>query len=343
MESTKKQHYYAAVHRDNNVRKGSSSGGAFTAITDSWFEEYSSRAVVYGCVMDENMKVVHCRAENTQQRDAMRGSKYVESDMSGVMRQVRDDLEKGLHVAFSGTPCQIAGLQSYLHMKGLFDESHLLTIEVICHGVGSVRFFQDYLLDWEKRLGKTVKKCNFRGKCRLGKKTQMVLYFTDGTVYESPSVRYDGFYSAYYGNMILRPSCYQCRYAQQTRFADVTIADYCDLEGQSVDSYSLIIANSVSGVKIVQAALKQMNYKHICADMIHQLHMNAPSQKPEGYDRFWEAYRSGGYNGAQQFLGNCTLKGKVRCGLAHAAYWLHADEIAKYLRIILRRMREKKR
>lgn len=343
MESTNKQHYYAAVHRDGNVWKASSSGGAFTAITDSWFEEYGPRAAVYGCVMDENMKAVHCRAENRQQRDAMRGSKYVGSDMSGVIRMVGDDLEKGLYVAFSGTPCQIAGLQSYLRMKGLLDESHLLTIEVICHGVGSVRFFQDYLSDWEKRFGKTVRKCSFRGKCRPGKSQQMLLQFDGGYVYESPSVSNDGFYSAYTKNLILRPACFQCRYAQQHRFADISIADMWGEQTAYMNTRSLIISNTAEGRIWVERALETMDYDEITIDRVHQPNMKAPSQKPENYDQFWEAYRTGGYNGAQRFLGNRTLKGKVRCGLAHAAYWLHADEAAKHLRIVLRRMREKKR
>ena len=146
-----KQKYYVAIHNSNDIWKRSSSGGAFTAITDAWFEKYNESAVVYGCVFDENLNAVHIRTTTKVKRDRMCGSKYIQSNIAGIFKDVENDLNNGLYVCFSGTPCQIAGLKKYLECKKVEQKEYLLTIEVICHGVGSIKFFKDYIKDLEKK------------------------------------------------------------------------------------------------------------------------------------------------------------------------------------------------
>ena len=56
----------------------------------------------------------HQRAQTLDQRDKFRGSKYVQSNLNETFDNIARDLQNGLIVLFSGTPCQCAGLRNYL-------------------------------------------------------------------------------------------------------------------------------------------------------------------------------------------------------------------------------------
>jgi len=141
--------YYTADHTDNDVIKKSSSGGAFTAITDGWFDTHRGNAVVYGAAWAENLQVKHIRATGKAGRDLMRGSKYIKSSMAGVYSQVAEDISAGRAVLFSGTPCQISAEKNYLEKRNL-PLAGLLTVEVLCRGTGDTGYFSDYIKELEK-------------------------------------------------------------------------------------------------------------------------------------------------------------------------------------------------
>lgn len=102
---------YAARHKDMHEVETSRSGAAFIAISDYVLE---NGGVVYGAGYANHFRVVHKRATTKEERDEFKGSKYVQSDLDHVFRQVKKDLKDGLTVLFSGTPCQTAGLNSYI-------------------------------------------------------------------------------------------------------------------------------------------------------------------------------------------------------------------------------------
>lgn len=335
------QQFYAACHVDAAVVKASSSGGAFTAITDQWFSQYGKLAVVYGCAFDENLTAKHIRAETLEERNRMRGSKYIGSDMSGVFRMVERDLCCGKYALFSGTPCQIGGLKAFLKTKGMPCGDQLLTVEVVCHGVGSVRFFQDYLRTQERKYkGKTVS-CSFRAKSRLGKKQDMYIRFDNGKKYNAASTKFDWFYSAYLRNLILRPSCYKCKYASRQRVADISIADCWGNTYDDLADRSVIVINTEKGAKWLGLARRDMAMKAISWEQIHQPHMLAPCKKPEDYDQFWKCYQEKGYLATQKFLGNHTIKGYLRSWAVEVLYRLHMIELIKVTRYYAKRAMRK--
>lgn len=326
------QRFFAACHRKDSVWKNSSSGGAFTALTDQWLSCHGEKAVIYGCAWEEDLQVRHIRATDGAGRDAMRGSKYVGSQLGDAYRLAAEDICSGNYVAFSGTPCQIAGLKSYLRAKGVAPADQLLTIEVICHGVASDKFFRDYISYLESRYGGKAVACNFRSKSRPGKIQDMSVTFDNGKVYQAASTKFDWFYSAYNSrNLILRPSCYQCRYACPEREADVTLGDHWgDQSGGK--ARSLIIANTAQGLQWVQLLGKDMALEKISANQVHQDRLHSPCKKPASYDRFWEIYRQEGYLAAQRFLGNNTPKGKVKNLVADMTVRLGLDQAVKKLK-----------
>lgn len=326
------QRFFATLHVQEKIVKDSSSGGAFTALTDAWFNRYGAQAVVYGCMMDESLKAKHIRATNAEERNRMRGSKYIGSDVSGIFRLVKADLEQGKFVVFSGTPCQIAGLKSFLSWVKCPCEEQLLTIEVICHGVASVEFFRDYIRHLEMRYKGNAVKCKFRAKNDPGKKQDMEVIFDNGKVYRATSTNYDWFYSVYLKDIILRPSCYKCNYCKQMRFADISLADHWgDARGELL-SRSLVVINNDRGKVWMDYAAESVKTEEITKEQINQPHMNAPCTEPSEREAFWKCYRENGYLAAQRHIGNNTAKGKV----LYFAVWL-IDKM--HLRLAAKKMK----
>lgn len=116
----------------------SQSGGAFTVFSDAILK---NNGVVYGAYLDKenDFTVYHKRADNFEERNLLRGSKYVQSDIRQTFRQVAEDLNSGKKVLFSGTPCQSDGLLSYIEAKHISAEN-LYTMDLICHGFRHLMF-----------------------------------------------------------------------------------------------------------------------------------------------------------------------------------------------------------
>ncbi len=153
---------YAARHKDINEVETSRSGAAFIAISDYILE---NGGVVYGAGYADHFRVVHKRAATKEERDEFKGSKYVQSNLVGVFRQVRKDLKDGLTVLFSGTPCQTSGLASYIGSKL---RKNLYLVDIVCHGVPGPFVWRDYLAYIEKKHGDKVCYVNFRDKQEFG-------------------------------------------------------------------------------------------------------------------------------------------------------------------------------
>lgn len=153
---------YGARHNDMSEVETSRSGAAFIAISDYILE---LGGVVYGAGYTDHFRVVHKRATTRDERNEFKGSKYVQSDMNEIFRQVKQDLKDGLVVLFSGTPCQTSGLNAYVGKKL---RNNLYLIDIVCHGVPSPYIWRDYLAYLEKKQGAAICWVNFRDKQMYG-------------------------------------------------------------------------------------------------------------------------------------------------------------------------------
>lgn len=132
---------YGLKHKDNTVLENSTSGGAFTAIVETLYSMHPD-LVVYGAVLEKregSFIAVHKRASNIKEINQFRGSKYIQSDLERVYQQIHADLTSGLHVLFTGTPCQIAGV--YRRFQKYSELKQLLLVDIICHAVPSPLMF----------------------------------------------------------------------------------------------------------------------------------------------------------------------------------------------------------
>ncbi|WP_282804373.1 Coenzyme F420 hydrogenase/dehydrogenase, beta subunit C-terminal domain [Clostridium tetani] len=186
----------------------STSGGAFTAISD---EILRQGGVVYGADYDHEFRVMHKRAENEEQRNRMRVSKYVQSNLGDIFQQVKADLTNQKIVLFTGTPCQIAGLRGFIGDSPLVKNLYLC--DLICYGIPSPLIWDDYKNILEKEYGGKLVNVKFRSKL-IGwsrkKSNESFLFKTSN----SESFHHDGrFYQLFFGKKtIIRPSCGECPY-----------------------------------------------------------------------------------------------------------------------------------
>ena len=210
---------YAARHIEKDVYATSTSGGVFTALAE-WVLERDG--YVYGCVYDEDMRPIHIEANNIEKVASMRGSKYVQSDVGSIYQRVKQRLNEGKRVLFTGAPCQVAGLYAYL---GNMDRERLLTVDIVCHGIPSPLVFQKYMDYLGDKYHKKVNRFQFRNKMHGWERPTIVVGFEDGSAKHWSIVK-DLYYEAFGHSLLQRPSCFQCKYATGNRVGDITIGDF---------------------------------------------------------------------------------------------------------------------
>lgn len=298
----------AAKHTSNDVRMSSSSGGAFTAISDVVLQR---SGIVYGAIYDNEIRVIHSRAMTQSQRDAMKVSKYVQSDLGNTFQCVRNDLVAGKEVLFSGTPCQVEGLKHYLGGE----YPNLLTVDIICYGVPSPKMFAEHIKQIQQKRHNRVAQYSCRAKCLGWHKHIEQAVFSNGRVeYGTPLLQQHK--CLFHSGMILRPSCYQCQFSNLYRPADLTLGDFWGIETCMPDyddniGVSLILANSDRGKEMLSEIQQKMNWR--ASDTTgRQPHLQHPAKKPEGRERFWQEYEQRGYRYVARKYGENNLKRYIK-------------------------------
>lgn len=201
---------------DKSVHLQSSSGGIFALLAQ---ETLKINGVVYGAAFAPDKLVSHIRIDAIKELPLLQGSKYLQSRMGNVYSEVKSDLEQKKQVLFSGTPCQIAGLKSYLG----HDHPLLLCTEIICHGVPSDEVFLKYLKDhWPSQ---KVRCISFRSKTEGSLDNRIVFEFEDGSRIEENYLE-NSFIKGFLKNYYTRLSCYHCQFKTAYSQADITLGDF---------------------------------------------------------------------------------------------------------------------
>lgn len=285
----KNEIWYAVKHRNNNIRLNSRSGGVFTAVSD-YVLEVGGR--IYGCKITDGFLASHSWADTKEERDAFRGSKYIQSDMGNTFRNISEDLKNGKLVLFSGTPCQVAAIRRYVTIACEDYLENLILLDIVCHGVPSPKIWQSYLKWIEEKKRKKISSVNFRNKKDFGWADHVEsIYFSDGSVFHSTYFRY-----LFYRHLILRPACYQCPYKGKY-YSDITIADCWGIE-KSEDQFdddqgvSLVILNSKVGKAVFEKIGNDLEMIECDSqDMLQEL-LCRPCNRPDEREKFWKDYNS---------------------------------------------------
>lgn len=246
---------YFYITNDEKDLLEASSGGAFGDIIASFYEE--GNTIVYGCIFDENMKAVHVGYENKEDMIKFKKSKYVQSSLNNTFCEVEKNLKKGRKVLFSGTPCQVSGLKSFLDKE--YD--NLLCVDIICHGVPSQKLLDYYIKIQEKKYNSRMISINFREKVlekngHWNSRNIKMRFENNQSVIKT--VKQCSYLFGFYNRLFYRPSCYSCNFSKIERDSDITIADCWGFEKINDNKYdvqkgiSCIISNSLKGNDIIK-------------------------------------------------------------------------------------------
>lgn len=300
--NTSPEYVYALASKDAQERYTSSSGGASSIICRIIIKQ---GGVVYGCAQIGSLKnIKHIRIEDENDLKLLKGSKYTQSIIGETYKQVEDDLKGNKLVCFVGTPCQVAGLLSFLRKP--YD--NLLTLDLICHGVPSQKLLQenatqykigdldDIFVDFRHKKGNNI---------RFGQ-----YYYKSGDVtvkyIKAVNNPFDDYIAAFMMGLSFRECCHTCPYSSTSRMGDITIGDFWGLGTQEhthfkiKDGVSLVIANNDKGLRLLKSILPQTDYeKRTFAEAAKgNGNLSSPSPRPLRKDIFLSAYKTRGLHAA---------------------------------------------
>lgn len=279
-------------NRDEDVLRDSTSGGAFSALAEPVLR---AGGVVYGAAFDAQMRVRHAAAETRAQLAALRGSKFVQSDLTGVYASVAAALRARRPVLFSGTPCQVEALQCYL---GSVPET-LVCADVVCRGAASPGLWARYCAEMERRFGARLRSARFRSKTYGYHSSTMRLEFENGKIYQK-SGRVDPMMRAFVRDMASRPACAHCPMKHRAHAADLTMFDckhYTPITGRPDDDrgYTSLLIHTAKGRQLLEAAsgLTRCPAEPARLEALNGIMMRHSAQPNPHRDEFYQTVAAG--------------------------------------------------
>ncbi len=258
--SFSKKEAFAAICNDENLRMKSSSGGAFTLLAEKIIGE---GGIVFGAEFDKDFSVKHNWTDCVEGLERFRTSKYLQSRIENTFAECKDFLESGKKVLFSGTPCQIAGLKTFLNKE----YENLFTVDFICHGVPSPALWQKYIKYREKKSASRTVKTAFRRKNDGWKLFSLSFTFANDSEY-SQNFSKDKYLQLFLHDKGLRESCYKCSARGDNNPADITIADFWGIEKVLPDFFdnkgtSLVIVQNKKGKDFFDSVKDLCRFKEV--------------------------------------------------------------------------------
>lgn len=261
-EKYKKPQVYAAWLYDDEMRKQSTSGGVYYALA-TYVLRLGGKVVA--CQYAEDWKSAeHVMIDNEADLTKTMGSKYFQSDTSGIYKKIKIELEAGTRILFCGSPCQSAALKNYLGKE--YDK--LITMDYICRGNNSPMVYRAFLEELETRYKSKIKSVQFKNKRNGWKSLSVLIQFENGEEY------YDTKLTSYWTlgyirhNLYMRPSCHECRFRTIPRKSDFTVGDFWGIKKVSEE-------DEFKGVSVVFANTKTAN--EILNDLQEMLHLESRS------------------------------------------------------------------
>lgn len=288
----------ALYSTDSNIRKNSTSGGAATVFCKKIIEE---GGVVYGASnLFNNESFQFIRIDNILDLYKIQGSKYLHCYVKDSFKKLKEDLVDGKKVLFIGTPCQVAGLKSFL-MK---EYNNLITIDIICHGVAT-----------QKLLFEDLK------KYRISKNDFEIITFRDENGYnmrifkdyndfcnkkyiKSIYANQDSYFKNFLRGNIFRDNCFSCKYAQKGRVSDITIGDFwgldksCEIYDDENKGISAVIPITKAGNKLINSILNDVIFEERSYEEVSKYNkqLNYPIKKNEKFNIYKELYPKYGFD-----------------------------------------------
>lgn len=275
--------------KDGTLLPRSSSGAIFPVLAA---EIIRKGGLVFGAAFDGQFQVVHTAAESVEELSALCSSKYVQGRIpSDCYAQVKAALAAGRWVYFSGLPCQVAALKSYLGR----DYETLITQDTACHSVPSPLVWDEYKAELEKQYGGKLTAFSFRNKANGWEAYHIRAAFDNGREFTQPAAE-SPYQRGFIKGLYSRSSCFVCKFKGIERCSDITLADYWGVKGIQPEAYnpqgtSLILLHSEKGRSLLEGCKDQLQLQPAAKDAFSfNPAVLTPIQKPARYDEFWEGY-----------------------------------------------------
>lgn len=275
------QQGFLAQHKDEDIRKESTSGGAFTAIA-SWIIRQGG--IVYGAGYRKGTFIVeHQGVETEKDLSVFRNSKYVQSNVMNTFKEALGHLKAGRWVCFSGTPCQIEGFRSFLRGR---EYEKLVCVDLVCHGIPSPRILTRYIEAQQALIGGEFTNVLFRDKHYGYHYSSFSIYNKEKGKDYHKGVDSNAYLRAFFNNLSDRPSCYDCRFKKRYRRSDLTLWDCFPIEKftKQMDGKGTtrVLVQSEKGEMIMDAIGNELRTVHVEPDklvsdvreMFHSVPMN---------------------------------------------------------------------
>jgi len=247
----------AAWSKDKTLRINSTSGGVFSELAKTILEQ---NGYVFGARYRKDFTVEHAWIDSIKDLPLLRQSKYMQSDMGHIFREVKRLLKTGKPLLFCGAPCHVAGLLNFL--KNAPD--NLIVCDYICRGTMSPMVFKKYLSDLEKEYGSKAKKLQFKNKDIGWNQFCTRIDFENDEVYLKD--RFDDAYMRGYlkYNLYIRPSCYNCQFKTIPRISDISLGDFWGIGNTRPDldqnkGTSVVFLNTEKAKTIFDQSSQNMN------------------------------------------------------------------------------------
>lgn len=247
---------YVGYIKDNETIMDSSSGGIFYLLAIKVLEE---NGVVIGAAFNKKHELNHIAIEKKQEIKELMGSKYLQSNLNNIFDYVKNVINKR-KILFVGTPCQVAGLKSFLKKE----YENLITIDLICHGAPSQKMFQKYIEYLEKENSDKLVTYNFRDKSTGWDTYSNEAKFKNKEIKELSTKNY--YMGLFLSNNALRESCYNCNFKLGNKYSDITLGDFWGIKNYHKEMYnrkgtSAIIINTKKGEEVFTSINNALIYK----------------------------------------------------------------------------------
>ena len=244
----------------------SASGGVFFAFA-KYIIEHGGCA--FGAAFSTFPHLKHVCVESVDDLCKIQGSKYVESDFAQSLHELKKRVENGQLVLYSGTPCQIAAVRSFLKKN----YENLLTIDILCHGTPSKAIFLEYIKWREKKWNDKICNYEFRNKSvsPWGSEQKALITTSRGKIV-IPS-ECDPYFSAFQKGLIAKKKCYSCKYASLSREGDITAADFWSVKKTHpsfpyAKGASCLLVNTMTGKKFFEKIKENFLFEKASIDEI---------------------------------------------------------------------------
>lgn len=256
VDKNKLKQVYAIYSNNDDVRKNSTSGGAFTGL---YTNVINNGGCVVGVKYDDEMNAIYDIADTIDECEKFRGSKYVRANNNMIYPKIKEKLETGTPVLVTGTPCFVAGLKAYLNK----DYNNLTTMDMICHGTPSQKILKKYIEELEEQYNSKIKDLKFRDKANGWQTATMRIEFENGKII-SKLLKQNSYGSAFLKSLTYRPCCYNCEFVKDNTMGDITVGDFwaTRVKYQDMDDnkgISMVIINTEKGKKAFEEIKKDYN------------------------------------------------------------------------------------